>query len=277
VRRASRRDSPWGADGSIAPCTGSLRQLARDADRSLVVEQTPAGFGRFAASYDEQRPAYPSEALDWLLPTGSDHVVADVGAGTGKLTRSLISRCRVVLAVEPDDAMIRQLKLRQPSALAVRGVAEALPFRRGSLDTILVAQAWHWFDSTQALKEFARVAGPGAHLALLWNAPAPEDEWQRRLYEGKPVISPVNEDWWPAGLPREHTERRLVYWADWLTPDDICREHSTHLAVQKLPPADRHAYLAETFRLAWSEAEGRSSGRVPYRRMTWCARHLLQS
>ena len=57
-------------------------------------------FGAFAEEYQRWRPGYPPDAVDWLVPPGATRV-ADVGAGTGKLTGSLLQRGLVVDAVEP--------------------------------------------------------------------------------------------------------------------------------------------------------------------------------
>ena len=55
-------------------------------------------FGAVADAYERSRPSYPDEALDWLLPPGARRVL-DLGAGTGKLTRSLVARGLEVVAV----------------------------------------------------------------------------------------------------------------------------------------------------------------------------------
>ena len=48
-----------------------------------------AGFGAEAEAYDRARPSYPPDAVRWLtekLGIGPGRQVADVAAGTGKLT-----------------------------------------------------------------------------------------------------------------------------------------------------------------------------------------------
>jgi 16S rRNA A1518/A1519 N6-dimethyltransferase RsmA/KsgA/DIM1 with predicted DNA glycosylase/AP lyase activity len=68
-----------------------------DSERSL-------SFGAQAELYDRVRPEYPAESLDAILPVGARRV-ADVGAGTGRLTAALLERGLAVIAVEPDAAM----------------------------------------------------------------------------------------------------------------------------------------------------------------------------
>lgn len=65
-------------------------------------------FGKAADLYHRGRPDYPPEAVEWLLPAEA-RVVADVGAGTGKLTAAIAGTGRQVIAVDPDEAMLRAL------------------------------------------------------------------------------------------------------------------------------------------------------------------------
>ena len=120
-------------------------------------------------SYDAGRPDYPAEALDCLaaqcaLAPGS--VVADIGAGTGKLTRMLLARGWDVAAVEPNADMRAKLP---GAARSIDGTAEATGLPDHSVDAITVAQAFHWFDRAACKAEFARILKPGGKAALFWN------------------------------------------------------------------------------------------------------------
>jgi SAM-dependent methyltransferase len=228
-------------------------------------------FGRFAGEYDDGRPSYPAEAVDWLLE-GRTGPVVDLGAGTGKLTEQLAERNLTVIAVEPDSAMLARLEQRLPLVQVEQGSAERIPMADHTVETVLVAQAWHWFDAPSALRELARVLTPSGRLGLLWNAPAPTTRWQSELLAAGPAVSPVHAGWWPAGLPRDGTEHRIVRWHQRMTADEICREHLTHLAFRKLPPRHRQGLLARMRRLTEAEARRLDVDRVLYERMTWCAR-----
>jgi SAM-dependent methyltransferase len=123
-----------------------------------------------AHAYERSRPAYPAEATAWLLDLlGSPREVAEIGAGTGKLTRELVARGMTVHAVEPSHEMRATLRREAPGATALDGVAERLPLPAASVDAALVAQAFHWFDAPSALREIARVLRPRGGLGLLWN------------------------------------------------------------------------------------------------------------
>ena len=137
-----------------------------------IREEASRGFGQSAAAYERGRPGYPAEAIEWLvaeLRLEPGRTVLDVGAGTGKLTRELISSGATVDAVEPVPAMRAVLEQAVPAARALDGTAEALPLAAASVDVIVAGSAFHWFDGPAAVAEFHRVLRPGGRLALVWN------------------------------------------------------------------------------------------------------------
>src|SRR5690606_2299048 len=103
------------------------------------------------------------EAIHWGLG-GITGTVVDLAAGTGKLTESLVSVVRDVLAVEPDSLMRGELERRLPRVPVLDGTAEAIPLADESADVIFVGQALHWFDFDAALTEIARVLRPSGAL-----------------------------------------------------------------------------------------------------------------
>jgi SAM-dependent methyltransferase len=130
-------------------------------------------FGAAADVYDRSRPAYPVEAVRWALPEGARRVL-DLGAGTGKLTTVLLDLGLDVVAVEPSEPMRERIP---PRAEVLDGSAESLPLADGSVDAVLVGQAFHWFDAEKALAEMARVLRPGGTVGLLWNVMDDSVEW----------------------------------------------------------------------------------------------------
>ena len=146
-------------------------------------ERTRRGssFGAVAGAYAEHRPDYPADAVRWCVaPAGRDLAglrVLDLGAGTGKLTALLAALAADVTAVEPDEAMLAELRRRVPSVRARHGPAEAIPLPDGSVDAVLCGQSMHWFDRSRAVPEIARVLVPGGVLGALWNDDDDRVEW----------------------------------------------------------------------------------------------------
>jgi SAM-dependent methyltransferase len=103
--------------------------------------------------------------------------VLDLAAGTGKLTRGLLALGHRVTAVEPDPAMLDELRRQAPQATALSGSAEDIPLPDASVDAVVVGQAIHWFDQDKALPEIARVLRPGGALATLSNAEDDRVPW----------------------------------------------------------------------------------------------------
>jgi SAM-dependent methyltransferase len=160
-------------------------------------------YGASSDAYERGRPSYPPEAVACVvdeLPIGSSSVVVDLAAGTGKLTRLLVPTGARVVAVEPVESMRATLVETVPGIDVVAGAAEALPFAAGSVDALLVAQAFHWFEVGPALAEAARVVRPGGGLALLWNQRDESVPWVAELYRlmrwrDRPVPSYEDVDW----------------------------------------------------------------------------------
>ncbi len=137
-------------------------------------------FGGVADAYDRGRPRYPREAAAWL--TGSPALrVLELGAGTGKLTEQLVGLGHDVVATDPSQEMLRLLTARVPDAVVARSTAEAIPLPTRSVDVVVAAQAFHWFEPERALPEIARVLRPGGRLALAWNHRDERIPWVRRL------------------------------------------------------------------------------------------------
>jgi SAM-dependent methyltransferase len=150
-------------------------------------------FGSVADSYERARPGYPDDAVLWLVGEPPCDVV-DLGAGTGKLTRSLVALGHRVTAVEPLPEMLAQLRGSVPDAVALAGSAESMPLADGSADVVVAAQAFHWFDHGPALAEIARVLRPGGRLALVWNTRDDTEAWVAELTDTVIGRSEFRED-----------------------------------------------------------------------------------
>lgn len=139
-----------------------------------------ASFDTVASVYEASRPGYPDAAVDWLVPADAMSV-ADIGAGTGKLTRLLARTGRHIVAVDPSPHMLEELRRALPDVDAREGTAEQIPLSDASVDVVTFGQAWHWVDVSAASREAARVLRPGGILGLLWNLRDERVEWVRQL------------------------------------------------------------------------------------------------
>lgn len=140
-----------------------------------------SSFGAAALAYAEHRPDYSRAAVDWALEPAPGRRVLDLGAGTGKLTATLLTLDADVVAVERDAAMLTELRRTLPSAKAVLGRAEQIPLPDGSVDAVVAGNAMHWFDMSVAGPEIARVLAPGGVLAGLWNLMDDGVDWMAEL------------------------------------------------------------------------------------------------
>jgi SAM-dependent methyltransferase len=138
--------------------------------------QDALSFGAAAAAYDAHRPSYPAEALEWALGSTPLRVV-DLGAGTGIMTRVLVGLGHEVVAVEPDERMREQLARTTPGVTALEGTGESIPLPDGSVDAVVCAQSYHWFEPERAHPEIARVLRPGGVLAPVWNLRDEDVPW----------------------------------------------------------------------------------------------------
>src|SRR5690242_14388063 len=139
-------------------------------------------FGPVAEAYDAARPSYPDEAVSWLVGPGTEpRRILELGAGTGKLTELLVAAGHQVIATDPLPAMLDLLTKRAPGAQALVGTAESIPVASRSIDVVISAQAFHWFDHGPALAEIARVLRPGGTFSLVWNARDEGIPWVRKL------------------------------------------------------------------------------------------------
>jgi SAM-dependent methyltransferase len=117
----------------------------------------------------------------------SGSVVADIGSGTGIFCQPLLEMGCVVYGVEPNEAMRREaertLSPRYPSFHSVNGTAEATMLPSHSIDLVVAAQAFHWFDPLKAAEECRRILRPGAAAAMVWNTRKTDTSPFLRAYE----------------------------------------------------------------------------------------------
>jgi SAM-dependent methyltransferase len=218
-----------------------------------------SSFGAAAAHYAQHRPGYAEAAIRWCLApvSGAQPMrVVDLGAGTGILTGALAALGADVVAVEPDQGMLAELRRQLPGLRAVEGSAESLPLPDQSVDAVLCGQALHWFDLDRAMPEIARVLMPGGVLAGLWNVHDDRVGWVAGLCaisRAGPTLSQ-----WRATPEADTEEGALRSGSRWFAPvaehefsngqrrraDSLTAAIATHSRMLTMDEAERDRTLA---------------------------------
>jgi SAM-dependent methyltransferase len=234
-------------------------------------------FGARAGLYDRVRPTYPPQVLSLLaadVPARQGrHRVADVGAGTGKLTAVLATGGWDVDAVEPDPGMRAVLAADLPGVRVHAGRGERLPLPDGSLDAVVYGQAWHWVDEVAGAQEAARVLRAGGLLAMLWNYEDDTTGWVSEL--ARLVGSRSRELRRAPVLPRFGAAQ--VSQLSWLRVQDVeaLPDYAlSHSVVATLPTQRRAEVLAAVTRLTTEHPDlrGRDQVKVPMQVVYWAYR-----
>ena len=250
------------------------------------------GFDASADLYERARPDYPPDAVAAIvdrLDLRPGRVLLELGAGTGKLTRLLVPSGARIIALEPVAGMRAQLarRRRRPVVEIVDGTAEAIPLPAGSVDAVVVAQAFHWFDAIRALSEIHRVLRPGGRLLLAWNRRDESVPWVhamgeliRTLAGGEPQVWDAG---WRAALGRcglfAAWESLAFRHAQVLTPAGVLDRVASVSFVAAAEPSAQAEVLAEVEAVLRADPEtaGRDVIELPYdTEVMWAERRSIE-
>jgi SAM-dependent methyltransferase len=155
----------------------------------------------------------------------------------------------------------------------VRAVAEALPLRAGSVDAVVAAQAFHWFDFDVALAEIHRVLRPGGGLGLIWNLRDEHHDWVARLGDVRRRYGDIRYDSgeWRDAIERSPWfgslgERQFAY-EQVLEPEGVVELMASRSFIAALPPPE-HAAVRDEIRNLLAhhpDTAGRERLVLPYR------------
>ena len=140
-----------------------------------LANETVERFSGRVEDYVRYRPGYPDAVVNILrteLGLTDQMVIADIGPGPGTSTEIFLRHGFTVIGVEPNLEMRAAANYRlqgYPQFHSVAGSAEATTLDDASVDLVIAAQAFHWFDVPAARREFARILRPPGRVALLWN------------------------------------------------------------------------------------------------------------
>ena len=132
-------------------------------------------FSGKAESYVKYRGGYAEGLLDFLAVDcglSADSIVADLGSGTGALTKVLLDNKNLVYAIEPNASM-REMAERLLSSYSgfnsIDSTAEATTLPDASVDIVTAGRALQWFDVRAALNEVSRILKPNGCAVFIWN------------------------------------------------------------------------------------------------------------
>src|ERR1044072_7463235 len=131
-------------------------------------------FSNRVENYVKYRPHYPAAMVTYLQERFgfTSGAIADIGAGTGILTKLLLDAGYTVYAVEPNGPMLDKaiaLLNEYPGFTAVTGTAENTTLPNNSVDAVMAAQAFHWFNAEKSRAEFTRILKANGLVVLVWN------------------------------------------------------------------------------------------------------------
>lgn len=174
-------------------------------------------FSGRADDYSKGRPGYAEGFIDYLYSShgfSQESVIADIGSGTGKFARNLLIRGSEVFCVEPntDMRLTAEKELKgYPGFVSVNGNAEKTTLKSSSVDHIVSAQAFHWFDTEAFKKECVRILTPDGKVFLIWNT-RKEDDINNSLKEIYSRYCPSFRGF--SGGTKPHDERIRCFFND---------------------------------------------------------------
>ena len=124
-------------------------------------------FGVMAEAYERFRPVYPVELVDIVMAYADQPVrtALEIGAGTGKATRLFAQRGITVTAVEPDGAMLAELRKHVPANVTTMQAAFEDLRPGGNYGLVYAAAALHWTNPEGRWPHVAALLEPGGVFA----------------------------------------------------------------------------------------------------------------
>jgi SAM-dependent methyltransferase len=154
-------------------------------ENSFVFDDSTTRFSRRVNNYVRFRPGYPAALVDLLARHAgltAASTIADIGSGTGLLSRPFLDADYAVIGVEPNREMREAgdaLLASYPRFRGIQGTAEATTLSDHSVDLVIAGQAFHWFDVEKTRREWTRILRTGGVAALIWNERCMEGAFMR--------------------------------------------------------------------------------------------------
>ena len=141
----------------------------------MTAKNSTTRFSSRTDDYVKYRPHYPIEIIDLLAAKCDltpESVIADIGSGTGILTRPFLENGNPVIGVEPNKEMREagEAYLAEYARFtSVEGTSESTRLPAKTADFIIAGQAFHWFDQVKTRPEFQRILNVDGWVVLVWN------------------------------------------------------------------------------------------------------------
>jgi len=215
------------------------------------------GFNEATANaYDTVRPSYPASTVQYIKNvissnnTSSPLRVLELGAGTGKFTRSFFGDSDGTekermhyISTEPSDGFRDVLAKSAPTGVShvMAATGDSIGVPSGSLDAVIVAQAFHWMASTDTIKEVRRVLKPGGAFIMVWNSLDVNIPWIHELemdiltrrYDDKAIPRYITMDWEKVYSTAEATSS-FTPLTKWSNPVNACSEVTSQFIVDRM-------------------------------------------
>lgn len=140
-------------------------------------------------NYIKFRPHYPQGVVDLLLQKNhfsANTTIADIGSGTGISAELFLKNNFNVIGVEPNNAMreaAEEILKEYTNFTSINAKDVNTTLENNSVEGIIVAQAFHWFDKEKFKAECKRILKPNEQVALIWNDRKTEGNDFLKLYE----------------------------------------------------------------------------------------------
>ena len=159
--------------------------------------------------YDIGRPEYPIEFFDFIyteLNIKKTDKIADIGCGTGKITKHFLEQGNHVFAIEYDINMLEIANNKLNKFLNYTPIcapAENTTLDNGVVNHIICGNSYAWFDHSRSVPEFKRISAAGGYTIVVYPNGKSDDECKfmndlNVIYEKyKPANSPIPNNSYP--------------------------------------------------------------------------------
>ncbi len=166
--------------------------------------------------YVKYRPSYPEEIINYLEDLNilqGKSIIADVGSGTGILTKLFLDHGNKVYGIEPNTEMriAGENFLKEfDNFQSIIGSSENTNLPDHSIDLITAGQAYHWFNVEETAKEFKRILKDRNkdNIILIWNTRTEIKPFNKELEE---LIKKYSKDYNQVSQTQDKNKAKNIF------------------------------------------------------------------